>query len=121
MNRKHSVTFDPDIEDNIEKLRQITGLEFDELLNTLLRSPLKQIIADGDTGFLQRCIDPFQYDDKEGAMAVINGYNGFVAELQAAGDTCYHDDAKPARTSDGYWRVLFKSTHPEEQEGAIYR
>lgn len=117
------ITFspEPEVAARLEKLCQVTNLELDELLNTILDSPLRQIIEDGDTGLLQAFIKPYRYLDKEDALAVIQNYERFVAELKASGDTCFDDDAKPARTSDGYWRVLFKSTHPEEQEGAIYR
>jgi hypothetical protein len=36
------------------------------------------------------------------------------------GGSCYDHDAKPAWTRNGHWRILFKSTDPDEK-GAIYR
>jgi hypothetical protein len=78
---------------------------------------LRQIVEDKDASFLQCCIQPFVYDTKEEVLEVIAGYERFVAES----DGRYSDDAKPARTRDGYWKILFKSTHPWDADEAIYQ
>jgi hypothetical protein len=122
--RSATITFDPDVADNFKKLRRITGLNLNELLNALIYSPLEQIIQDGDTGLLQKFIHPSRYGTKEEALAVIERYEAFIAELLAAGDNCFHDVAAPARTNDGQWRILFKCTHPDGDgkcEEAKYR
>src|SRR5271157_100805 len=97
-------TPEPKIADRLEKLCEITSLDLDTVLNTLLNSPLAQIIKDGDTGYLQ-CLffEGYEFDSKEDALKDIAGYDAFVAELKTAGDRCYHDVAAPARTQDGHW------------------
>jgi hypothetical protein len=115
-----TITFDaePDVADHLEKLSRITNLGLNELINLLLESPLRQIIEDKDSDFLQCCIQPFVYDTKEEALAVIAGYERFVSEDE---DACYHSDAKPARTRDGHWEILFKSSHPWDEGAAVYQ
>jgi hypothetical protein len=109
-----SITFKPDgtVATHLTKLSQITQLPVETLINALLASPLEQIIGGGDTGFLRSCIDPFQYKDQKDALAVIDGYNCFIAELKAAGSKVYLDHAAPARTRDGHWEIIFQSTDP---------
>jgi hypothetical protein len=118
-----TTTFDlePDVADHLEKLCQITNLGSSELINLLLESPLRQTIGDGDTDLLQYCIQSSTYRDKEDALSIIARYESFVSELKYAGDTCYHPDAKPKRTREGDWEILFKSTHPWDAEEAIYQ
>jgi hypothetical protein len=112
-----SITFKPEgsISAHLAKLSQITQLPVENLINALLASPLKQIVEGGDTGFLRSCIDPFQYNDKEDALAVIDGYNRFVAELKAAGSKAHYDQAVPSRTRDGHWEIIFQSTDPQPE------
>jgi len=52
---KTQLTFtpEPEIAERLEKLRKITNLDLDQLLNTLLESPLNQIIGQGDCGLLR--------------------------------------------------------------------
>jgi hypothetical protein len=103
---------EPEIAARLEKLCKITGLSIDQLLNTLLDDQTEQIVDDGDTNGIQWLLSPFNYDTKEAALGVIAGYDAFVAELKAAGDRCYHDQAAPTRTKDGQWELVFKSTDP---------
>jgi len=114
-----TITFDaePDVADHLEKLCQAASLDVGEAINILLDSPLEQIIEGRDSSLLQCCIHPFVYGTKEEALAVIDGYERFISESD---NCCYDHDAKPARTRDGQWRILFRSTHPDE-EGAIYQ
>jgi hypothetical protein len=118
-----TTTFDlePHIAEHLEKLCRITKVGSSELINLLLESPLEQVFGLGDTSFLQAYIQPFVHETKEEALAVISGYEAFVTELRDAGDTCYTADAKPARTRDGHWEILFKSTHPWDAEEARYQ
>jgi hypothetical protein len=85
---KITFTPEPEIAERLEKLCEIANLDLNTLLNTLLSPTLDQIIGDGETSLLQMCIDPFTYDNKEDAFTVVCGYESFVAELKAAGDTC---------------------------------
>jgi hypothetical protein len=112
---------DPHIAERLEKLCWITNLETGELINLLLESPLPNTIGDGDTDLLQYCIQSSTYRDKEDALSIIARYESFVSELKDAGDICYHRDAKPARTRDGYWEIEFKSTHPCDEGEARYQ
>jgi hypothetical protein len=79
---------------------------------------LRQIIEDKDAQFLECCIRPFLYETEEEALAVIAGYERFVSENE---DACYVADAKPARTRDSSWKILFKSIHPWDAEEARYQ
>jgi hypothetical protein len=108
---------EPEIADRLKKLCQAANLEASEAINILLDSPLEQIIGQRDSSLLQGCIHPFVYDTKEQALETIAGYERFISESD---DGCYDHDAKPARTRDGHWRILFKSTDPDD-EGAIYQ
>ena len=112
----NTVTFgpEPEVAECLEKLCLITNLDPSELINTLLASSLSQTIENNDSGLLQWLIRSFAYDTKEEALAVIAGYEGFISEPNAAG--VYHDDARPARTRDGHWEILFKSTHRSMKE-----
>lgn len=110
-------TPEPEIAERLEKLCQVAKLEASEIINILLDSPLEQIIEARDSSLLRCCIHPFVYDTKEEALAVIAGYERFISESD---NCCYDHDAKPAQTRDGQWRILFRSTHPDE-EGAIYQ
>jgi len=114
-----TATFDvePDLGEHLEKLCRITNLGAGEIISLILEPPLRQIIEDHDTGLLQDFIHPLVFDTKEEALAVIDGYERFISESD---NCCYDHDAKPARTRDGQWRILFRSTHPDE-EGAIYQ
>jgi len=80
-----------------------------ELVNVLLDWPLTQIVDDHDSGLLQPVL---QYDTKEEALNVIARYESFVSE---DGSGVYHSDAKPARTREGNWRILFKSIDPWDE------
>jgi len=106
-----------DVADHLEKLCQITNLGVSDLVNVLLDWPLTQIVDHHDSGLLQPVLQSFEYDTKEEALAAIAGYERFVSESD---DCCYDHNAKPARTRDGRWRILFKSTDPDD-EGAIYK
>jgi hypothetical protein len=108
---------EPEIADRLEKLCQVASLKVGEVINILLDSPLEQIIERRDSSLLQCCIHPFVYDTKEEALETIAGYERFISESD---DCCYDHDAKPARTRDGHWRILFKSIDPNE-EGARYQ
>jgi hypothetical protein len=105
-------TPEPDVAERLEKLCQAASLEVNEAINILLDSPLEQIIEQRDSCLLQCCIHPFVYDTKEEALSVIAGYKRFVSEDDSR---CYRSGAKPARTSDGHWEILFKSTHPWDE------
>jgi hypothetical protein len=70
------------------------------------------MIDEGDTGILSHFIRLLEFETKEDAMVVVRNYEAFVQQLRDAGDYCYHDDAKPARTKQGQWEILFKSTLP---------
>jgi hypothetical protein len=115
-----TITFDaePDVADHLEKLCRITSLGAGELINILLDPPLRQIIKDKDSGFLQCCIQAFVYEAKEEALEAIARYERFISEDESG---CYHSDAKPARTRDGHWEILFKSTHPWDEGEARYQ
>ena len=116
----HTITFtpDPDVADHLEKLCQVTNQGVGTLINILLAPFLRQLIEDRDSDFLQCCIPPFVYDTKEEALDIIARYESFVSEDDSG---CYHSDAKPARTRDGHWEILFKSTHPWDEGEVIYR
>jgi hypothetical protein len=115
-----TITFDaePDVADHLEKLCRITNLGAGELINILLGPPLRQIIKDKDSGFLQCCVQPFVYGTKEEALDIIARYESFISE---DGSGCYHPDAKPRRTRGGDWEVVFKSTHPWDEGEARYQ
>jgi hypothetical protein len=108
---------EPEIADRLEKLCQAANLEVNDAINILLDSPLDQIIEQRDSSLLQCCIHPFVYGSKEEALETITRYKRFFSESD---DCCYDHDAKPARTQDGAWRILFRNTDPDD-EGAIYR
>lgn len=114
-----TITFEPepDVADQLEKLCQVANLEASEVINILIASPLNQIIEDRDAGLLRPIFQSFEFNAKEEALQAIAGYERFVSEDDSF---CYSDDAKPARTRDGHWEILFKSTHPDD-EGVIYR
>ncbi len=108
---------EPEIAERLEKLCQVASLKANEVINILLDSPLEQIIEYRDSSQFQCCIQPFLYDTKEEALSAIAGYERFNSEND---HFVYCDDAKPARTRDGHWEILFKSTDPDD-DGAIYR
>jgi hypothetical protein len=116
----HTITFDaePDVADRLEKLCQVTNQGAGTLINILLAPFLRQIIEYRDSDFLQCCIQPFAYDTKEEALDIVARYESFVSEDKSG---CYHSDAKPARTCDGHWEILFKSTHPWDEGEARYQ
>jgi hypothetical protein len=113
-----TITFDPepDIAEKLQTLSQVVNLGAGDLINVLLRSPLSQIVDDHDCGLLRPIFQSFEYDTKEEALAVIASYEGFISEDASR---VYHPDAKPARTRDGHWEILFKSTHLREQGAAL--
>jgi hypothetical protein len=115
-----TITYDakPDVADHLEKLSQVTSVEISDLINILIGSLLSQIIEDHDTGLLQDFIHPLIFGTKEEALDIIARYESFVSEDESS---CYHPDAKPARTRDGHWEILFKSTHPWDADEARYR
>ena len=84
--KKLTFTPAPKIAARLKKLCEITNLDFDTLLNTLLDSPLEQIVGDGDTGYLQ-CLffEGYEFDSKKDALKDIAGYDEFVAELKRPG------------------------------------
>ena len=122
MRKTITITLEGEIAGHFEKLQAIMDATPSQLINELLADPLRQIVEEGDTNLLQRYLQAFRYTDKEEALAIIKRYETFVRETQEArGDNrVYHGDAKPARTSDGYWEVLFKSTNPDDDD-ARYR
>jgi hypothetical protein len=107
----------PENAERLTKLCQVTNLGLSDLVNVLLDQPLTQIVDHHDSGLLRPVLQSFEYDTKEEALAVIAGYERFNSESD---HFVYCDDAKPARTRDGRWEILFKSTHPDD-EGAIYQ
>jgi hypothetical protein len=114
-----TITFtpEPDIAERLERLCQVANLEPSEALNILIASPLEQIVEHRDSGLLLPFFQSFEFDTKEEALAAIAGYERFVSEDEGFH---YSDDAKPARTRNGRWEILFKSTYPDDQP-AIYR
>jgi hypothetical protein len=106
--------FEPDtgVEAQLKQLQQITGEDSSWLINTILSPTLTQMIDDGDTCVLSHFIGLLEFETKEDAMVVIKNYEAFVHRLREGGDRCYHPDAKPARTKQGQWEILFKSTLP---------
>jgi hypothetical protein len=115
-----TITFDPEpeIAERLEKLCQAANLEVNDAINILLDSPLRADHRQRDSSLLQCCIHPFVYDTKEEALETIASYERFISESH---DGCYDHDAKPARTRDGHWKILFKSTHPWDAGEAIYQ
>jgi hypothetical protein len=115
-----TITFDaePDVADHLEKLSQVTSVEISDLINILIGSLLSQIIDHHDTGLLQDFIHPLLFDNKEEALAIIANYERFVSEDESG---CHHPDAKPRRTRDGDWEIVFRSTHPWDAEEARYQ
>jgi hypothetical protein len=111
-------TPEPDIARRLEKLCQAASLEPNEAINILLDSPLEQIIEHRDSGLLRPFFQAVEFDTKEEALAEIAGYERFVSEDEGFH---YSDDAKPARTRNGRWEILFKSTHPWDAEEARYQ
>jgi hypothetical protein len=115
-----TITFDaePDLANHLEKLSQVTSVEISELINILIGSLLRQITEGHDTGLLQDFIHPLLFDTKEEALDIIARYERFVSEDDSG---CYHPDAKPRRTREGDWEVVFKSTHPWDADEARYQ
>jgi hypothetical protein len=111
------LTLNPRSQTAWKNFARAASLDVGQAINILLDSPLEQIIETRDSSSLQCCIHPFVYDTKEEALAVIAGYERFISESDGC---CYDHDAKPARTRDGHWRILFKSIDPNE-EGARYQ
>jgi len=107
---------EPDIAERLKKLCQVTNLRLSELVNVLLDWPLTQIVDHHDSGMFQPILQSFEYNTKEEALAAIAGYERFSFGND---HFVYCADAKPARTRDGHWEILFKGTHPwDEAEGA---
>ena len=115
-----TITFDPEpnVADRLEKLCQVTNQGAGTLINILLASPLWQTIETHDCDFLQCCIQPFVYDTKEEALEIIARYDRFISEND---HFVYCADAKPARTRDGHWEILFKSTYPDDEGEGRYQ
>ncbi len=115
----HTIKFipEPEIADRLEKLCQAASLKISQAINILIDSPLELIIDHKDSYLLQCCIHPFLHDTEEEALAVIAGYERFVSEDESS---CYHSEAKPRRTSEGHWEIVFKSTHPWDADEARY-
>jgi hypothetical protein len=67
---------------------------------------------------LQYCIQSSTYRDKEDALSIIARYESFVSEDDSG---CYHPNAKPRRTREGDWEILFRSTHPWDEGEARYQ
>jgi hypothetical protein len=110
---KISFNAEPEIAARIEKLRQITNLDLDQVINRLLSDNTEQIVDDGDTDGIQWLLSPYSFDRKEAALEAVRGYDAFIAELKAGGDRCYHDQAKAIR-KNGKWEIMFKSTDPRD-------
>jgi hypothetical protein len=107
-----NIKLDKDVANQLQYLHAITGEDISSLVNTILSPTLTQMIDDGDTGILSHFIGLLEFETKEEAMVVIKNYEAFVQRLREGGDQCYHPDAKPARTKQGQWEILFKSTLP---------
>jgi hypothetical protein len=106
-----NIKLDTDVAAQLRALHAITGEDVSCLANTILSSTLTQI-DEGDTCVLSHFIRSQEFETKEHAMVVVKNYEAFVQNLKDGGCHCYHDDAKPARTKQGQWEILFKSTHP---------
>ena len=107
-----NIKLDKDVADQLRAYNAITGEDISSIVNTILSPTLTQMIDEGDTGILSHFIRLQEFETKEDAMVVVQNYESFVQKLKDAGDRCYHDDAKPARTKQGQWEILFKSTVP---------
>ncbi len=121
MHKTFSITLRPEIAERFEKLLAILNVSPGKLINEILSDPLAQIFGGGDTELLQRYLQSFQYDDKHEVLPIIAGYEAFVSELKDRGNHEYHDTAAAARTLNGYWEVVFGSTHPDNADRARYR
>jgi integrase len=113
-----TIKFDPepDVAERLEMLCRITNLETGDLINNLLDSPLSQIIDDHDCGLLRPVLQSFEFDTKEEALAAIAGYDRFVSEDEGFH---YSDDAKPARTRDGRWEILYSRALSRRSTGNL--
>jgi hypothetical protein len=106
-----NIKLDKEVATHLQLLHEITGEDVSWLANEILSSPLSQI-GDGDTCALSHFIGLQEFETKEDAMVVVRNYETFLQKLRDDGDRCYHPDAKPARTKQGQWQILFKSTLP---------
>ena len=115
-----TTTFDlePHIAEQLEKLSWITNLEPGELITFILEPPLNQIIEHHDTYLLQDFIHPLVFNTKEEALDIIARYEHFDSEDEDTG--IYRYDVAPARMPNGFWKIMFRSTHPWDK-GAIYQ
>jgi hypothetical protein len=94
----NSITFErePDIAEWLTELTRITGETPSDLINLILDPWLRQAIANGDTGLLQSVLQSFEFETKEEALVMLDGYNRFVEKLKAhEGRMIHHDVCWP--------------------------
>jgi hypothetical protein len=89
-----------------------------QAINAIVRPTLEQICGQGDPGLLISYLQGVTYRDETQAAWVIVRYERYCQEHP--GSFAYNPEAELRRTREGDWKIVFRSTHPDDK-GAIYR
>jgi len=109
---------DSDIAVLFQNFCRLTGMDPSQAINAIIRPTLERICAQGDPELLISYLRGTMYRDEDQAAWVIVRYERYCQEH--ASRFAYNPEAELRHTREGDWKIVFRSTHPDEK-GAICR